>query len=234
MKDSDIHPIMKNLKEVTAKMPIPIVTEIKITSRRDAYKILISTMLSLRTKDATTKEASLRLFEKADTPKKMIKLSEEEIAKLIYPVGFYKVKAKNIIETSKIIIDEYNGKVPDEIDELLKLKGVGRKTANLVVTEAYNKDGICVDTHVHRISNRLGYVNTKTPEETEFALRDKLPKEYWRIYNDILVVYGQNLCKPISPNCDRCGIIEYCNYYKNNLYSNSLKTKKSSKYKTKD
>lgn len=224
MNDNDIHPVMKNLKEVTAKMPMPIVTEIKITSGQDAYKILISTMLSLRTKDTTTKDASIRLFEKADTPQKMIKLKDEEIEKLIYPVGFYKVKSKNIIETSQMIIDEYEGKVPDEIDELLKLKGVGRKTANLVVTEAYDKDGICVDTHVHRISNRLGYVETKTPEETEFALRDKLPKEYWRIYNDILVVYGQNICKPIGPHCEKCEITKYCDYYKNNKKSRKTKT----------
>lgn len=215
MKDDDIHIIMKNLIKITNKMPLPIVTEIKINSGKNAYKILISTMLSLRTKDPVTKEASLRLFEYADTPQKMIKLQTEIIEKLIYPVGFYKVKAKNIIEASKRIIDVYNGIVPDDIDELLTLKGVGRKTANLVVTEAYDKYGICVDTHVHRISNRFGYVNTKTPDETEFALRDKLPKKYWRIYNDTLVVYGQNLCKPINPNCNICEVKNYCDYYKN-------------------
>lgn len=215
MNDKDIHKIMKELLRVTKSMPMPVVTEIKLTTNKDAYKILISTMLSLRTKDVATRDASMRLFEKAGNPKEMLKLSEEKIAKLIYPVGFYRVKAKNILEVSKIIIEDYDGKVPDEIDELLKLKGVGRKVANLVVTEAFDKDGICVDTHVHRISNRFGYVSTKKPEQTEFALRKKLPKEYWRVYNDTLVIYGQNLCKPINPMCDKCSVSKYCDYFKN-------------------
>lgn len=215
MKDKDIDKIMKELLKVTKSMPMPVVTEIKLVTNRDAYKILISTMLSLRTKDSTTRDASMRLFEKAGNPKDMLKLSEEEIAKLIYPVGFYRVKAKNILEVSKTIIDYYNGKVPDEIDELLKLRGVGRKVANLVVTEAFDKYGICVDTHVHRISNRFGYVSTKKPEQTEFALRKKLPKKYWRVYNDTLVIYGQNLCKPINPLCNQCSVSKYCDYFKN-------------------
>ena len=215
MNDKDIDKIMKELLKVTKRMPMPVVTEIKLVTNRDAYKILISTMLSLRTKDSTTRDASMRLFEKAGNPKEMLKLSEEEIAKLIYPVGFYRVKAKNILEVSKTIIDDYNGKVPDEIDELLKLRGVGRKVANLVVTEAFDKYGICVDTHVHRISNRFGYVSTKKPEQTEFALRKKLPKKYWRVYNDTLVIYGQNLCKPINPLCNQCSVSKYCDYFKN-------------------
>ena len=215
MNDKDIDKIMKELLKVTKSMPMPIVTEIKLVTNRDAYKILISTMLSLRTKDSTTRDASMRLFEKAGNPKDMLKLSEEEIAKLIYPVGFYRVKAKNILEVSQTIIDDYNGKVPDEIDELLKLRGVGRKVANLVVTEAFDKYGICVDTHVHRISNRFGYVSTKKPEQTEFALRKKLPKKYWRVYNDTLVIYGQNLCKPINPLCNQCSVSKYCDYFKN-------------------
>ena len=215
MNDKDIDKIMKELLKVTKSMPMPVVTEIKLVTNRDAYKILISTMLSLRTKDSTTRDASMRLFEKAGNPKDMLKLSEEEIAKLIYPVGFYRVKAKNILEVSKTIIDDYNGKVPDEIDELLKLRGVGRKVANLVVTEAFDKYGICVDTHVHRISNRFGYVSTKKPEQTEFALRKKLPKKYWRVYNDTLVIYGQNLCKPINPLCNQCSDSKYCDYFKN-------------------
>lgn len=222
MNYDDIHLIMKELLVVTKSMPMPVVTEIKLLTNKDAFKILISTMLSLRTKDPTTRDASMRLFEKAETPEETLKLTEEEIASLIYPVGFYKVKAKNILEVCQTLINDYNGRVPDEIDELLKLKGVGRKVANLVVTEAFDKDGICVDTHVHRISNRFGYVETKTPEETEFALRDKLPKEYWRVYNDTLVVYGQNLCKPIGPLCYKCTVSQYCDYFKNE-YS---KTKK--------
>lgn len=215
MNDKDIDKIMKELLKATKSMPMPVVTEIKLVTNRDAYKILISTMLSLRTKDSTTRDASMRLFEKAGNPKDMLKLSEEEIAKLIYPVGFYRVKAKNILEVSKTIIDDYNGKVPDEIDELLKLRGVGRKVANLVITEAFDKYGICVDTHVHRISNRFGYVSTKKPEQTEFALRKKLPKKYWRVYNDTLVIYGQNLCKPINPLCNQCSVSKYCDYFKN-------------------
>lgn len=215
MNDKDIDKIMKELLKVTKNMPMPVVTEIKLVTNRDAYKILISTMLSLRTKDSTTRDASMRLFEKAGNPKDMLKLSEEKIAKLIYPVGFYRVKAKNILEVSKTIIDDYNGKVPDEIDELLKLRGVGRKVANLVITEAFDKYGICVDTHVHRISNRFGYVSTKKPEQTEFALRKKLPKKYWRVYNDTLVIYGQNLCKPINPLCNQCSVSKYCDYFKN-------------------
>ena len=215
MNDKDIDKIMKELLKVTKSMPMPVVTEIKLVTNRDAYKILISTMLSLRTKDSTTRDASMRLFEKVGNPKDILKLSEEEIAKLIYPVGFYRVKAKNILEVSQTIIDDYNGKVPDEIDELLKLRGVGRKVANLVVTEAFDKYGICVDTHVHRISNRFGYVSTKKPEQTEFALRKKLPKKYWRVYNDTLVIYGQNLCKPINPLCNQCSVSKYCDYFKN-------------------
>lgn len=220
MNDKDIHKIMKELLKVTKTMAMPVVTEIKLTTNKDAYKILISTMLSLRTKDAATRDASMRLFEKAGNPKDMLKLSENEISKLIYPVGFYRVKAQNILEVSKTIIEKYNGKVPDEIDELLKLRGVGRKVANLVVTEAYDKDGICVDTHVHRISNRFGYVFTKKPEQTEFALREKLPKKYWRVYNDTLVIYGQNLCKPISPLCGKCSVSKYCDYFKNEYSKN--------------
>ena len=215
MNDKDIDKIMKELLKVTKSMPMPVVTEIKLVTNRDAYKILISTMLSLRTKDSTTRDASMRLFEKVGNPKDILKLSEEEIAKLIYPVGFYRIKAKNILEVSQTIIDDYNGKVPNEIDELLKLRGVGRKVANLVITEAFDKYGICVDTHVHRISNRFGYVSTKKPEQTEFALRKKLPKKYWRVYNDTLVIYGQNLCKPINPLCNQCSVSKYCDYFKN-------------------
>jgi endonuclease III len=140
----------------------------------------------------------------------MLKLTAKKIEKLIYPVGFYKTKAKNIREICRTLINKYDGKVPDDIDELLKFKGVGRKTANLVVTLGYKKPGICVDTHVHRISNRWGYVKTKTPEKTEFALREKLPKQYWIEYNDLLVSFGQHLCRPISPLCSQCPIVKYC------------------------
>jgi endonuclease-3 len=174
------------------------------------FRVLISCILSLRTQDATTAQASHRLFALADTPEAMLKLTTQKIAKLIYPVGFYRTKAKVIRDVCQVLMRDYSGKVPDDIDELLKFKGVGRKTANLVVTLGYRKPGICVDTHVHRISNRWGYVKTATPEKTEFALRDKLPKPYWIEYNDLLVSFGQHLCRPISPVCSQCSIERYC------------------------
>ena len=174
------------------------------------FRVLISCILSLRTQDATTAQASHRLFALADTPEAMLKLTTQKIAKLIYPVGFYRTKAKVIRDVCQVLMRDYSGKVPDDIDELLKFKGVGRKTANLVVTLGYRKPGICVDTHVHRISNRWGYVKTATPEKTEFALRDKLPKPYWIEYNDLLVSFGQHLCRPISPVCSQCPIERYC------------------------
>jgi len=176
----------------------------------DPYETLISCLLSLRTKDETTDPAAERLFAKANNPKQMLKLSEKQIQKLIYPVGFYKVKSKRIKEISRKLIDEYNGKVPDTIDELLKFKGVGRKTANIVVTHAFGKLGIAVDTHVHRLSNRLGLVKTKTPEQTEFALRERLPTKYWIIFNELLVQHGKRICNPVSPFCSKCLIYDYC------------------------
>ena len=151
-----------------------------------------------------------RLFQLADTPETMIRLKQKQIRQAIFPVGFYRTKAKRILEISKRLINEYGSRAPDEIDELLKLKGVGRKTANLVVTLGYGKLGICVDTHVHRISNRLGIVKTKTPEQTEFALRKTLPKKYWIRYNDLLVAFGQTLCRPTSPWCSKCPISRDC------------------------
>jgi endonuclease III len=200
--------VIRILEKEIKKFKTPIVTEFSYT--HDPYKVLISCLLSLRTKDDVTAKASYRLFKIADTPAKMIKLTEKKIQELIYPVGFYNTKAKRIIEISKTLIDDYAGKVPDEIDELLKLKGVGRKTANLVVSLGYDKPGICVDTHVHRISNRLGWVKTKNPYETEFALRKLIPLKYWSLINELFVRYGQNLCKPISPHCSICRIRKYC------------------------
>lgn len=209
MKDKDIDSIIKILKKEVAKYQVPIVTEVA-EKKKDPFRVLISCVLSLRTKDETTRGASERLFRLADNPADMLRLKKKEIEKAIYPVGFYRTKSENILGICKDLMGKYQSKTPDEIDELLKLKGVGRKTANLVVTLGYNKPGICVDTHVHRISNRLGYVKTKTPEQTETALRKKLPKKHWIIYNDLLVTYGQNVCKPISPFCSRCLIEKYC------------------------
>lgn len=174
------------------------------------FELLISTILSARTKDDVTYKAARKLFEKANTPVKIMRLSEQQIIELIYPVGFYKTKAKNIKKTSAIIHEKYNDRVPDKLEELLKLPGVGRKTANLVIAVAFKKDGLCVDTHVHRISNRLGIIKTRNPEETEMKLREILPKKYWEIYNRLLVSFGQNICKPISPFCNICPISSYC------------------------
>ncbi len=192
------------------KWETPIVT-LMAETYQSPFRVLVSCILSLRTQDATTAKASRRLFALADSPQTMLKLTAKKIEKLIYPVGFYRTKAKDILEICRTLIDRYAGQVPDSIDELLKFRGVGRKTANLVVTLGYRKAGICVDTHVHRISNRWGYVKTTTPEKTEFALRDKLPKKYWIEFNDLLVSFGQHLCRPISPVCSQCPIAKYCN-----------------------
>ncbi len=209
MEKERIDTIVEILKSELKKYDAPAVTAVA-KEKRDPFRVLISTILSLRTKDKTTLEASRRLFNRADTPEKMLKLSRDEIEKLIYPVGFYHRKAEQILKISEILVEKYKGKVPDELDALLKLPGVGRKTANLVLNEGFGKLGICVDTHVHRISNRLGLTKTKTPEQTEFALRRILPKKYWIIFNTLLVTLGQNICTPISPKCSICPIEKYC------------------------
>jgi endonuclease-3 len=209
MKDRDIHAAIKILRREVPKWQTPIVT-LMAETYQSPFRVLISCILSLRTQDATTAKASHRLFAVADSPETMLKLTAMKIEKLIYPVGFYRTKAKNIRGICRTLINQYRGEVPDDIDKLLKLKGVGRKTANLVVTLGYRKPGICVDTHVHRISNRWGYVKTKTPEKTEFVLRAKLPKQYWIEYNDLLVSFGQHLCRPISPVCSQCPVRKYC------------------------
>lgn len=204
-----IHRIVKILKKEIQRWKTPSVGIVAEESR-DPYPILISCLISLRTKDDVTDRASQKLFQKASTPQKMIKLSQTSIEKLIYPAGFYKTKAQRILEISKDLLQRFNGKVPDQMEDLLSLKGVGRKTANLVLTLGFGKDGICVDIHVHRISNRLGLVKTKNPLQTELALQKVLPKPYWKIINDLLVPFGQNLCRPISPFCSQCPIVSYC------------------------
>ena len=209
MNRKEIHQAIRILRREVPKWQTPIVTLVAENSE-SPFQVLISCILSLRTQDATTAQATRRLFALADEPQTMARLSTKKIEKAIYPVGFYHTKAKNIRDICRTLIKKYYGKVPDNIDELLKLRGVGRKTANLVVTLGYRKPGICVDTHVHRISNRWGYVRTKNPKETEFALRAKLPKQYWIEYNDLLVTFGQHLCRPISPMCSRCPVMKYC------------------------
>jgi endonuclease-3 len=203
---------MPILKKRVSALDVPwlenMVNQDKIN--RDPFKVLISCILSLRTQDKTTGEASERLFKLAPDIKSLSKLTEKKIEKAIYPVGFYKIKAGRIRELCRVIINNYNSKVPDDLDELLKLKGVGRKTANLVLTLGYRKPGICVDTHVHRITNRWGYVQTQTPEQTEYALRKKLPRSYWLEINGLLVAFGQNICRPLSPLCSQCDIEKFC------------------------
>ena len=198
------------LKKEVAKWKIPIVGVIAEHAADRPFETLISTVLSLRTKDKVTAEASLRLLSRASTPEAIAALSTDEIESLIYPVGFYRTKARSLVEICRRLQSDYSGRVPRSLDELLKLPGVGRKTANLVLTVGFGDYGICVDTHVHRILNIWGYVSTKTPEETEFALRAKLPKKYWITCNDILVSFGQNLCVPASPWCSRCPVAAFC------------------------
>ena len=209
MRDEQIYEAMARLRQVKRAWLLPHVTEIAAT-QRDPFRVLISTVLSLRTQDATTAAASNRLFALAATPRDMLSLTTQQIQSAIYPVGFYRIKAGHILEICRILLDDYQGRVPDEIAELVKLPGVGRKVANLVVTLGYNKPGICVDTHVHRISNRWGYVQTKSPDKTETALRAKLPPEYWIEYNDTLVMFGQNVCHPTSPRCTICPLTDFC------------------------
>jgi endonuclease III len=176
----------------------------------DPFRVLVACILSLRTQDTTTGPAAARLFGLASTPAAMLRLSPRRIARTIYPVGFYRTKARVIPAICREVLGRFGGRVPDEIDELLTLPGVGRKTANLVVTIGYGKPGICVDTHVHRISNRLGWVRTRTPEETEMALRARLPRRYWIGLNDLLVSFGQNVCLPLSPRCSTCPVRTFC------------------------
>ena len=192
----------------------PVVTLVARTTG-DPFQVLISTLLSLRTRDEVTAIASKALFEVANTPQALAALSLEKIEKLIRVVGFFRVKARNIRDISQRLIDEFDGKVPSDLDILLKFKGVGRKTANLVLTEGFDLPGICVDTHVHRCMNRIGMVSTKNPEQTEFRLREVLPKRYWKDINTLLVTFGKEICRPISPLCSRCSLSDRCR--KNNV-----------------
>jgi len=209
MQDAHINAVIKILQKELAVGTLPVVSHLA-ADQRDPFVIFISTLLSLRTKDETTAVATERLFQLAATPAAMLQIPAAKIAKTIYPVGFYRMKAQTIHHACRELISRFNSKVPDSIDDLLTIKGVGRKTANLVVALAYGKNAICVDTHVHRISNRLGYVKTRTPDETEFALRKKLPRRHWIIYNTIMVAFGRKTCKPVSPICSRCPVSKYC------------------------
>ena len=202
----NIAQVIRTLQRLVRQWEEPIVGHY----RGDPFQTLISCLLSLRTKDATTRAASERLFRLARTPQQMLRLSPQRIERAIYPVGFYRTKARTVRAVCRTLLDRHAGRVPKDLEQLLAIKGVGRKTANLVITLAFHQDGICVDTHVHRISNRWGYVRTKTPEQTEMALRRRLPRRYWQGYNDLLVTLGQNLCHPTSPWCSRCPLTRVC------------------------
>ncbi len=201
------------LKKHRNEFITPALTEIAERSD-DPFKVMVSCILSLRTKDATTAGASARLYKLAETPETMMKLPTQKIAKTIYPVGFYKTKAKRIKKICQELVENYSSRVPDDFDLLMKFKGVGRKTANIVMVYGFHKEGLPIDTHCHRVPNRLGWVQTKTPEKTEIALRGLIPKKYWMDFNNIFVQFGQNICKPVRPQCWRCPINKYCDYYR--------------------
>lgn len=213
MRTETLETILKILRKEIKQWAVPavgVIAEEAIEGKDRPFETLVSTILSLRTKDKVTDAASRRILENAPTPQAMLALTARQVEKLIYPVCFYRNKAVSLLKTCRILIDKHGGKVPRTMDELLALPGVGRKTANLVLTLGFGDYGICVDTHVHRITNFFGYVKTKSPDETEFALREKLPKKHWKTYNDLLVTFGQNLCVPVSPWCSRCPVEQYC------------------------
>jgi len=206
--DFSIAGVVRELKKAVKDFRTPSVTV--IAKKGDPFAVLVSCIISLRTRDEVTEPASARLFALAKSPAELVKLSNTKIEKAIYPAAFFRNKAASMKEMCKVLVKEYSGKVPDTLEELLKLKGVGRKTANLTLTLGHDKPGICVDIHVHRICNRWGYVKTKSPDETEKVLREILPKRYWKGFNDLLVSFGQNLCKPVSPFCTTCPIEMQC------------------------
>ncbi|MCB9362793.1 endonuclease III [Candidatus Woesearchaeota archaeon] len=210
MKKVDIDQVMQILIMECDKLHVPVVDLIKIQTN-DPFKVLIATILSARTKDETTGSVSERLFKTVKSPADFRKYSIPEIEKLIFPVGFYKNKAKFLKQLPDVLDEKFGGIIPDTVEELVELPGVGRKTANLVVAVAFEKPAICVDTHVHKITNRLGYVRTKTPFDTEMALRKKAPIRWWKEINRVFVTWGQSICTPTSPHCSKCALFEHCN-----------------------
>lgn len=205
----DFAGLVERLEAAYREFQEPVVTAMT-RHERDPFKVLIATLLSLRTRDEQTGPAAGRLFSLADTAERMLLVPVGDIERAIYPVGFYRVKAARVLEVCRELLYRHGGMVPADLDELLALPGVGRKTANLVMTRGFGLPGICVDTHVHRISNRLGLVQTRTPDETETALRTLLPQRFWIPWNDLLVAFGQNVCKPLSPHCSRCPVVQMC------------------------
>jgi len=207
LNPSELTNVIRVLREIADKYDPPLAEK---ENRRNPFRILVGVLLSSRTKDSTTGSAVARLFEKASTPQAIATMDERRIEELIFPVGFYHTKARNLKATARMLVDEFNSKVPQTIQELLSMPGIGRKSANLVLSVAFGIPAICVDTHVHRITNRWGYVETNDPFHTEMALRKKLPKRYWIEINRLLVIYGQNVCTPLSPYCAKCKIEKYC------------------------
>ncbi|GBD26994.1 Endonuclease III [bacterium HR30] len=207
--DFPIDEVLRRLRAKAADWNAPVVT-LMAEQNRGPFRVLIGCLLSLRTKDETTAGAVKRLFALGETPQELLQVPTRKIEQAIYPVGFYRTKAKRIREICRILVDRYGGHVPQSLDQLLELPGVGRKTANLVLAKGFDLPGICVDTHVHRITNRWGYVRTRNPHQTEFVLRSCLPQRYWKEINDLLVAFGQTICKPVSPLCSRCPVAEFC------------------------
>ena len=207
--DPRIENVYKILAGEFKKNRTPVVDLIEVQTS-DPFKVLIATILSARTKDEVTAAASRRLFERVNDHRELGKLTEEEIRDLIFPVGFYKTKARHLKLLPAVLDDEFGGKIPQDVDRLTALPGVGRKTANLVVAVAFKKPAVCVDVHVHRIFNRLGYISTKTPFDTEIELRRIFPQKFWTTFNSYFVSFGQHTCSPVKPKCDRCPIAEYC------------------------
>lgn len=216
VSEKEMSLVISTLKKNRHKFITPALTEIAERSS-DPFKVLVSCILSLRTRDGTTARVSEALYKVADTPKKIANLPLPKLASVIRPVNYYKTKAKRIKDMSKLIHEKYKNKVPDTMEKLLEIKGVGRKTANIVLVYGFNSHGIPVDTHVHRVSNRLGWVTTKQPEKTEDALRAMLPKRYWMDLNDLFVQFGQNICTPRNPKCDTCPINKHCKFYKEKI-----------------
>ncbi len=209
ISNKNVDTVIITVKNAVKKYAMPVLERFN-DSKKDPYWVLIPCILSLRAKDEATAVVSESLYRMAPTPEQVLKIPLKKMEQIVYKTGFYHVKAKNVLNITKIILEKYKGKVPDDIDELLTIPGVGRKTANLVVTVAFKKPGICVDTHVHKISNRWGYVKTKDAEHTEMRLREILPKKYWMKINLYLVLFGQNICLSVSPFCSKCPIAKWC------------------------
>lgn len=215
MNNQTLNEVLKIVENFTSSLKEPVVGRIK-TRFNDPFLILVSTILSLRTKDTTTEKVFERLYSEVKNVNDLKNIEEKKLEEIIKPVGFYKNKAKILKEIAETLLQKYDGKVPKNLKELLKIKGIGRKTANLVIIEGFNKYGICVDTHVHRILNRWSYVKTKSPDETEQVLRKKLPKRWWKKINGILVTFGQNVCLPRYPRCNSCPVLNLCPYTEKN------------------